>query len=73
MLRCRVSTSNGFVAQIFLRLCFTSSQTDSAYGNGTEYAKSYEAVEATIADALYFDVSEDDAKNLAQKMAILLQ
>ena len=39
-----VNTSNGFVAQIFLRLCFTSPQTDSAYGNGTKYAKSYEAV-----------------------------
>ena len=36
--------SNGYVAQIGLRLCFPLPRTDLAYGDGARYAKSCEAV-----------------------------
>jgi hypothetical protein len=36
--------TGGFVEQICLRLCFPLPQTDLAYGHGTGYAKSCEAI-----------------------------
>jgi hypothetical protein len=38
-------TARGFVAQIFLRPDYLLPQTDLAYGHGTRYAKSCEAVQ----------------------------
>jgi hypothetical protein len=52
---------HGFVAQIGLRSCFPFPRTDLAYGDGTGYAKSCEAVQDRGADL--------DLSNLAIKVA----
>ena len=45
-----LSSQQGFVGQIGLRLCFPFPRTDLAYGDGARYAKSCEAVQDRGAD-----------------------
>jgi hypothetical protein len=45
MCRTDLAVGEGFVAQIFLRPDYPLPQTDLAYGHGTRYAKSCEAVQ----------------------------